>query len=63
AAAVLSAIRAKDRTPVPVGARSAAHGDPGAIAERIRHLSELHQAGLVTDEEFAAKKTELLAEL
>ncbi|MFI8421718.1 DUF4429 domain-containing protein [Streptomyces sp. NPDC085460] len=63
AAAVLAAIRAKDRTPVPAGARGAAHGDPGAIAERIRHLGELHQAGLVTDEEFAAKKTELLAEL
>ncbi|MFD5768775.1 DUF4429 domain-containing protein [Streptomyces sp. NPDC127049] len=63
AAAVLAAIRAKDRTPVPAGARSTAHGDPGAIAERIRHLSELHQAGLVTDEEFTAKKTELLAEL
>ncbi|MEU2544575.1 DUF4429 domain-containing protein [Streptomyces roseolus] len=63
AAAVLAAIRAKDRAPVPAGVRSAAHGDPGAIAERIRHLGELHRAGLVTDEEFAAKKTELLAEL
>ncbi|MFI8321265.1 DUF4429 domain-containing protein [Streptomyces sp. NPDC085529] len=64
AAAVLSAIRAKDRAPVPAGAVvGAAHGDPGVIAERIRHLGELHQAGLVTDEEFAAKKTELLAEL
>ncbi|MFE5794768.1 DUF4429 domain-containing protein [Streptomyces sp. NPDC056503] len=63
AAAVLSAIRAKDRAPVPAGARGAGHGDPGAVAERIRHLGELHQAGLVTDEEFAAKKTELLAEL
>ncbi|MFD4377620.1 DUF4429 domain-containing protein [Streptomyces sp. NPDC058486] len=63
AAAVLAAIRAKDRAPVPAGARSAAHGDPGAIAERIRHLGELHRAGLVTDEEFTAKKSELLAEL
>ncbi|MEU9853209.1 DUF4429 domain-containing protein [Streptomyces sp. NPDC047974] len=63
AAAVLAAIRAKDRAPVPAGARSAAHGDPGAIAERIRHLGELHRAGLVTDAEFSAKKTELLAEL
>ncbi len=63
AAAVLAATRAKDRTPVPAGARGAAHGDPGVIAERIRHLGELHRAGLVTDEEFAAKKTELLAEL
>ncbi|MCB8906888.1 MULTISPECIES: DUF4429 domain-containing protein [unclassified Streptomyces] len=57
AAAVLAAIRTSDRVP----ARTAAA--PGAVAERIRHLSELHQAGLVTDEEFSAKKAELLAEL
>ncbi|MFF6791119.1 DUF4429 domain-containing protein [Streptomyces filamentosus] len=63
AAAVLSAIRAKDRAPVPAGAPGPGHRDPGAVAERIRHLGELHRAGLVTDEEFAAKKTELLAEL
>ncbi|MFF4171859.1 DUF4429 domain-containing protein [Streptomyces sp. NPDC001744] len=58
AAAVLAAIRASDRTPVPVGART-----PEVVAERIRHLGELHRAGLVTDEEFSAKKAELLAEL
>ncbi|MER7914223.1 DUF4429 domain-containing protein [Streptomyces sp. NPDC096068] len=58
AAAVLAAIRASDRAPVPVGSRT-----PGAVAERIRHLGELHRAGLVTDEEFSAKKAELLAEL
>ncbi|MCX5390458.1 DUF4429 domain-containing protein [Streptomyces sp. NPDC006482] len=67
AAAVLAAIRGKARAPLPVaapaGVRNAAHGDPGAVAERIRHLGELHQAGLVTDEEFSAKKAELLAEL
>ncbi|MDX2558662.1 DUF4429 domain-containing protein [Streptomyces sp. TX20-6-3] len=57
AAAVLAAIRTSDRVP----ARTAAA--PGAVAERIRHLGELHQAGLVTDEEFSAKKAELLAEL
>ncbi len=57
AAAVLAAIRTTDRVPA---ARIAA---PGAVAERIRHLGELHQAGLVTDEEFSAKKAELLAEL
>ncbi|MBD0707994.1 MULTISPECIES: DUF4429 domain-containing protein [unclassified Streptomyces] len=56
AAAVLSAIRTTDRTPARVAA-------PGVVAERIRHLGELHQAGLVTDEEFSAKKAELLAEL
>ncbi|WP_432085317.1 DUF4429 domain-containing protein [Streptomyces sp. bgisy095] len=58
AAAVLAAIRASDRAPVPVGSRT-----PGAVAERIRHLGELHRAGLVTDEEFSTKKAELLAEL
>ncbi len=39
---------------------SPARGDPADIAERIRHLGELHEAGLLTDEEFTTKKTELL---
>ncbi|MEV4938930.1 DUF4429 domain-containing protein [Streptomyces zaomyceticus] len=56
AAAVLAAIRSSDRVPARVAT-------PGAVAERIRHLGELHRAGLVTDEEFSAKKAELLAEL
>jgi hypothetical protein len=42
---------------------TSARRDPADIAERIRHLGELHQAGLVTDEEFSSKKAELLAEL
>ncbi|MFE0648077.1 DUF4429 domain-containing protein [Streptomyces sp. NPDC059534] len=69
AAAVLAAIRGRgtDRVPVPVaapaGLRDMTNRDPGAVAERIRHLGELHQAGLVTDAEFSAKKAELLAEL
>lgn len=45
---------------VPAGA---GRRDPADIAERIRHLGELHQAGLVTDDEFSAKKAQLLAEL
>ncbi|MBT2504980.1 DUF4429 domain-containing protein [Streptomyces sp. ISL-98] len=68
AAAVLGAVRSGSAAPVdavPVEAVSVAHGrrDPADIAERIRHLGDLHQAGLVTDEEFSAKKAELLAEL
>ncbi|HZF88673.1 DUF4429 domain-containing protein [Streptomyces sp.] len=61
AAAVLEAVRVRG----PVAAVAAAHRrrDPADIAERIRHLGELHQAGLVTDEEFSVKKAELLAEL
>ncbi|WP_369197366.1 DUF4429 domain-containing protein [Streptomyces djakartensis] len=61
AAAVLAAVRTSD----PLAAVPAARPrrDPADIAERIRHLGELHQAGLVTDEEFSVKKSELLAEL
>nr|WP_234482313.1 DUF4429 domain-containing protein [Streptomyces sp. MBT49] len=45
------------------GTAAAPRRDPADIAERIRHLGELHVAGLVTDEEFSVKKAELLAEL
>lgn len=62
AAAVLESVRRKQSTPVAVPA-SAVRRDPADIAERIRHLGELHQAGLVTDDEFSAKKAQLLAEL
>jgi Domain of unknown function (DUF4429)/Short C-terminal domain len=60
AAAVLAAVRT--RGPVPV-VPAPSRRDPADIAERIRHLGELHQAGLVTDEEFSSKKAELLSEL
>ncbi|MET8900552.1 MULTISPECIES: DUF4429 domain-containing protein [unclassified Streptomyces] len=63
AAAVLAAVREKGAgAPVPVPV-PAPRRDPADIAERIRHLGELHQQGLVTDEEFSSKKAELLAEL
>ncbi len=61
AAAVLEAVRKSG--PVAVVPASAPRRDPADIAERIRHLGELHEAGLVTDEEFSVKKAELLAEL
>jgi len=62
AAAVLAAVREAGPAPEPVLA-GAHRRDPADIADRIRHLGELHEAGLVTDEEFSAKKAELLAEL
>jgi hypothetical protein len=62
AAAVLAAVREAGPAPEPVLA-GAARRDPADIADRIRHLGELHEAGLVTDEEFSAKKAQLLAEL
>ncbi|MEV0490764.1 DUF4429 domain-containing protein [Streptomyces atratus] len=64
AAAVLESVRRKQSVP---GTAAAVPGtgrrDPANIAERIRHLGELHRAGLVTDDEFSAKKAQLLAEL
>ncbi|MFE7772643.1 DUF4429 domain-containing protein [Streptomyces sp. NPDC057445] len=59
AAAVLEAVQGASSASAP---RPAPH-DPAGVAERMRHLGELHSAGLVTDEEFSAKKAELLAEL
>ncbi|MFD5113393.1 DUF4429 domain-containing protein [Streptomyces sp. NPDC058220] len=65
AAAVLQAVQgaSSSRAAVPVPAVVSGRRDPADVADRIRHLGELHQAGLVTDEEFTAKKAELLAEL
>ncbi|WP_329398526.1 DUF4429 domain-containing protein [Streptomyces melanogenes] len=63
AAAVLQAIRGTSGAPVPAVLAPPGRRDPADIAERIRHLGELHRAGLVTDAEFSAKKAELLAEL
>ncbi len=62
AAAVLAATRTRSAAAVE-DARRSGRRDPADIAERIRHLGELHGAGLLTDEEFSAKKAELLAEL
>ncbi|WP_103535896.1 DUF4429 domain-containing protein [Streptomyces sp. SM11] len=65
AAAVLESVRRTQ--PAPAAATpalvSAGRRDPADIAERIHHLGELHQAGLVTDAEYTAKKAQLLAEL
>src|SRR3954453_7284471 len=60
AAAVLAAGRQNGAGAGKRGARAAVPAaaprrDPADIAERIRHLGELHQAGLVTDEEFSVK--------
>ncbi|QYA93929.1 DUF4429 domain-containing protein [Streptomyces anulatus] len=65
AAAVLESVRRTQ--PAPAGSApalvNAGRRDPADIAERIHHLGELHQAGLVTDAEYSAKKAQLLAEL
>ncbi|MGW6459878.1 DUF4429 domain-containing protein [Streptomyces sp. NPDC055078] len=61
AAAVLESVQKSGAAPAM--ALRAGRRDPADIADRIRHLGELHQAGLVTDDEFSSKKAELLAEL
>ena len=77
AASVLEAVRATAPVTTPqasaaCSSQSAAsssrtahpgRSDPADIAERIRHLGELHEAGLLTDDEFTKKKADLLAEL
>lgn len=73
AASVLAALRETGPAPAMEGAGAVPHrgvrtarvgrADPADIAERIRHLGELHGAGLLTDDEFTGKKAELLAEL
>ncbi len=62
AASVLASLRAA-APGAGAAVSAAARRDPADIADRIRHLGELHKAGLVTDEEFSAKKAQLLAEL
>lgn len=66
AASVLAAVRTSGPALTPdgvVATATVARRDPADIADRIRHLGELHQAGFLTDQEFTAKKAELLAEL
>ncbi|MER7399868.1 DUF4429 domain-containing protein [Streptomyces sp. NPDC000151] len=65
AAAVLQAVRTAGPAPAPAPQRRTLepHRGPADIADRIRQLGELHDAGLLTDAEFSAKKAELLAEL
>ncbi|MCM2388653.1 DUF4429 domain-containing protein [Streptomyces albipurpureus] len=61
AAAVLESVQRASAAPAL--ALHTGRRDPADIADRIRHLGDLHQAGLVTDDEFSTKKAELLAEL
>lgn len=37
--------------------------DEESISERMQKLAELHTAGIITDDEFATKRTELLGRL
>ena len=52
----------QSQAPAPASAAGAS-GDPASIVAAIESLAGLHERGILTDEEFAAKKTELLGRL
>jgi len=53
-----------DRAPQPQAPEpSGASGDAAAVVAAIEALAGLHQRGILSDEEFTAKKTELLGRL
>jgi len=49
--------------PAPSSAPASGGSDPTAIVAAIESLAGLHERGILSDEEFAAKKAELLARL
>ncbi|MFK0009255.1 SHOCT domain-containing protein [Paenarthrobacter sp. NPDC090520] len=55
----------KERLPAPTKTSSAEQGPETSvdIAEQISKIASLRQAGILTDEEFGAKKAELLARM
>lgn len=63
------AAKIREVTGAAHGAGTAVHPQPSApaaepsIPEQIRALSELHAAGILTEDEFAGKKAELLARM
>ncbi len=55
-----------DASTSPTSRSAAASTGPGAVlspSEQIEKLAELHQRGLITDAEYASKKTELLGRM
>jgi hypothetical protein len=50
-------------TPTAAPAPQHQAGDPGTVVAAIESLAGLHQRGILSDEEFAAKKAELLGRL
>ncbi|MGB9305689.1 MAG: SHOCT domain-containing protein [Mycobacterium sp.] len=55
--------QAPAQTPAPEPPSGGASGDPASIVAAIESLAGLHQRGILSDEEFATKKAELLNRL
>jgi membrane protease subunit (stomatin/prohibitin family) len=47
----------------PAPAAAAAPAPEKTVVERLKELKELHEAGILSDDEFNSKKTELVAQL
>lgn len=58
--AVLDEALAQHHAPSPAPTPAAADADP---AERLKKLADLHQSGLLTDEEWAAKRAAIVDQL
>lgn len=43
-----------------IGAGAGASGDPGDPATRLKHLQSMRDAGLITDAEYEAKRSEII---
>ena len=57
---LINAINEKRRGPAASASPAAASDDPAAM---LAQVASLHQAGVLTDEEFAAKKADLLSRM
>lgn len=60
---VLGHVPAPGHTPPPPVQPSASPSQTGSAVEQLQQLAQLRDAGILTDEEFAAKKTEILARM
>lgn len=60
--ALHAALEADTPAEQPAPADRAAGADP-AVVEQLRQLGDLHAAGVLTDDEFSAKKADLLARM
>jgi hypothetical protein len=57
-------VRTPSTVPTPTAAFDAVPSSAqGSVRERLAQLDELHGAGVVTDEEYAAKRAKILEDL
>jgi len=60
---VRKTVRIEGSSPSDPESRSSTKADSGSGLEQLKSLGELHKAGVLSDEEFAAKKAEILGRI